>query len=144
MNWVFTPKSEEWRELSATSPACNKALVGMQPRCKHVPPSLFSSIKATLKPSWDERRAQAYPPLPPPRITTSNCDTKRLSLITAYYPGNLSLILPRNPSEPNSRAIVYLRERGACDEADSIRVTRDLSAIPVPPTGVYPCAVASL
>ena len=144
MNWVFTPKSEEWRELSATSPACNRALVGIQPRCKHVPPSLFSSIKATLKPSWDERRAQAYPPLPPPRITTSNCDTKCLSLITVNCRGNLSLILPRNLSEPNSLAVDYLRERGACDEADSIKVTRVLRAIPVPPTGVYPCGVASL
>ena len=56
---------------SAISPACNSALVGIQPLCKQVPPKTSRSIKATFKPSWDPRNAAAYPPLPAPSITRS-------------------------------------------------------------------------
>src|SRR5690242_17789954 len=43
----------------------------MQPRCRQVPPSLSFSIRTTDRPSCAARNAVAYPPLPPPRMTTS-------------------------------------------------------------------------
>src|SRR5690348_13819202 len=59
------------RAASASSAVCSSALVGTQPRCRQVPPSLSRSTRATLRPSWAARSAAAYPPLPPPRTTTS-------------------------------------------------------------------------
>ena len=44
---------------SATSAACSSALVGMQPRCRQVPPTLSSSMSATRMPSSAARSAQA-------------------------------------------------------------------------------------
>src|SRR3954468_6152597 len=64
---VLTPMFEPSRALSATSAACSSALVGMQPRCRHVPPSLSRSTRATDSPSSAARKAQADPPLPPAR-----------------------------------------------------------------------------
>ena len=68
---VLTPNFDASRLTSATSAACRSALVGMHPTCRHVPPSLPFSTRPTVKPSWAARSAAAYPPLPPPRTTTS-------------------------------------------------------------------------
>ena len=55
----LTPKTADSRTLSAISPACNKAFVGIQPLCKQVPPRTSRSIRATFKPSWEPRNAAA-------------------------------------------------------------------------------------
>src|SRR5690606_22514047 len=68
-----TPNCSDSRVESATSAACSSALVGMQPTCRQVPPSLSFSTRATSIPSWAARNAQAYPPDPAPSTTTSNC-----------------------------------------------------------------------
>ena len=47
------------RVWSATSAACRSALVGMQPRCRQVPPSLSFSMRATVSPSSAPRSAAA-------------------------------------------------------------------------------------
>ena len=44
---VLTPNCSPSRAVSATSAACSSALVGMQPRCRQVPPSLPFSTSAT-------------------------------------------------------------------------------------------------
>ena len=44
---------------SATSAACSRALVGMQPTCRQVPPRLPFSTRPTVSPSWAARSAQA-------------------------------------------------------------------------------------
>ncbi len=54
-----TPNCSLSRAASATSAACSSALVGMQPRCRQVPPSLSFSTRATLRPSSAARSAQA-------------------------------------------------------------------------------------
>ncbi len=56
---VLTPNCSLSRELSATSPACSSALVGMQPRCRQVPPTLSFSMRTTDLPSSAARRAAA-------------------------------------------------------------------------------------
>jgi hypothetical protein len=40
-----------------SSDDCSNALVGMQPRTRHVPPSRSFSTIAVLAPSWAARRA---------------------------------------------------------------------------------------
>ncbi len=50
-NVVLMPKDADSRAWSASSPACSRAFVGMQPRCRQVPPSLSFSISATFMPS---------------------------------------------------------------------------------------------
>ena len=68
---VLTPTDALSLAWSAISAACSSALVGMQPRCRQVPPTLSFSISATRLPSSAARSAQAYPPLPPPSTTMS-------------------------------------------------------------------------
>src|SRR5688572_20610997 len=53
--------------------ACSsRALVGMQPQMRQVPPSAFCrSTTATFFPSCDARMAATYPPVPAPITTTS-------------------------------------------------------------------------
>src|SRR5581483_6020046 len=68
---VRTPTFSPSRAPSAISAACNSAFVGMQPRCRQVPPTLSRSTMTTDIPSSAARNAQAYPPLPPPRMTMS-------------------------------------------------------------------------
>ena len=70
-NVALMPNFALSRAESATSAACSSALVGMQPRCRQVPPTLSFSIRATRLPSSAARNAQAYPPLPPPSTTMS-------------------------------------------------------------------------
>ncbi len=55
----FTPKRSPSRAVSATSAAWSSALVGMQPTCRQVPPSLCFSTRATRRPSSAARNAQA-------------------------------------------------------------------------------------
>src|SRR3954470_24889469 len=43
----------------------------MQPRWRHVPPSLSSSTRAVLRPSWAARNGAVYPPVPAPSTTRS-------------------------------------------------------------------------
>ncbi len=70
-NEASIPMCTAERAVSATSAAWSSAFVGIHPRCRHVPPSSFSSIRITERPSSAARIAAAYPPEPPPRITTS-------------------------------------------------------------------------
>ena len=58
-NVVRTPNFSLSREESATSAACSSALVGMQPRCRQVPPTLSFSIRATRLPNSAARSAHA-------------------------------------------------------------------------------------
>ena len=66
-----SPKSPAWRIRSASPADSSIALVGMQPRWRHVPPILSSSTRATRRPSWAPRKAAAYPPVPAPRTMRS-------------------------------------------------------------------------
>ena len=50
-NVALTPNCSDSRAESATSAACSSALVGMQPTCRQVPPSLPFSTRATDRPS---------------------------------------------------------------------------------------------
>ena len=68
---VLMPNRLPSQAESAASAAWRRALVGMQPLCRQVPPSLPFSTRATESPSSAALRAHAYPPLPPPRTTTS-------------------------------------------------------------------------
>ena len=56
---AFTPNVSESRAASAISAACSIAFVGMHPTCRHVPPTLFFSMRPTLMPSWLARSAAA-------------------------------------------------------------------------------------
>ena len=56
---ALTPNWALSRAASATSPACSSALVGMQPRCRQVPPTLSFSISTTDLPSSAARSAAA-------------------------------------------------------------------------------------
>ena len=56
---VWMPYLELSRASSASSAECRYALVGMHPQWRHVPPSLFFSTSATVKPSWTARSAAA-------------------------------------------------------------------------------------
>ena len=47
----FTPCSPAWLTVRKTSAACSSALAGMQPRCRQVPPTLFASTSATVRPA---------------------------------------------------------------------------------------------
>ena len=58
-NELFTPILSPSRAASATSAACSSALVGMQPECRQVPPSLSLSTSTTDIPSSAARSAQA-------------------------------------------------------------------------------------
>src|SRR5215472_7578198 len=70
-NRARTPNDSASFAWSAISAACSSALVGMQPRCRQVPPTLSFSMSATFLPSSAALSAHAYPPLPPPRMTMS-------------------------------------------------------------------------
>ena len=60
---------------------CSRALLGMQPRNRQVPPSLGSaSTIVTSNPSSAAKNAAAYPPGPPPNTTTGQCMTDTISL----------------------------------------------------------------
>jgi len=56
---VCTPNFAPSRAPSASSAACSSAFVGMQPRCRQVPPTLSFSMRATVRPSSLARNAAA-------------------------------------------------------------------------------------
>ena len=63
-----------WRMVSNVRVAVMSAFEGMQPRLRHVPPSVASrSTMTTLLPSCAALNAVAYPPGPAPMIAISNC-----------------------------------------------------------------------
>src|SRR3989441_8296064 len=63
--WISCASSEEWRN----------DFVGMQPRCRQVPPTFSFSMTATLSPNWAPRIAPTYPAEPPPMTATSNASS---------------------------------------------------------------------
>src|SRR4029077_18104613 len=63
--WIWWASSDEWRN----------DFVGMQPRCRQVPPTFSFSTTATLSPSWAPRMAPTYPAEPPPMTATSNASS---------------------------------------------------------------------
>src|SRR5699024_4836744 len=71
ISFASIPKSElafVWRYTSALR---NKALEGIHPLCKQVPPSFSASTMATCLPSCAALIAATYPPVPPPSTTKS-------------------------------------------------------------------------
>ncbi len=67
----FTPCAPACLTVRNTSAACSRALAGMQPRCRQVPPTFSFSTIATLSPADAAYSAAAYPPGPPPSTTRS-------------------------------------------------------------------------
>src|SRR6266550_8561013 len=63
--WIWWANSDEWRN----------DFVGMQPRCRQVPPTFSFSMTATLSPNWAPRIAPTYPAEPPPMTATSNASS---------------------------------------------------------------------
>src|SRR5688572_15557490 len=57
-----------------------RALVGMQPQFRQMPPGRSRSMQATLKPSCAPRMAATYPPGPAPTTTRSNFSAMAVSL----------------------------------------------------------------
>gem|GEM_PF-5740397 len=49
---MFTPQRAASRIVATTSALRHKALVGMQPRFRQVPPNLSRSTSATFMPWW--------------------------------------------------------------------------------------------
>src|SRR2546428_5051969 len=64
--WIWWASSDEWRN----------DFVGMQPRCRQVPPTFSFSMTATLSPNWAPRIAPTYPAEPPPMTATSNASSR--------------------------------------------------------------------
>src|ERR1700704_2193427 len=79
--WIWWASSDEWR----------KDFVGMQPRCRQVPPTFSFSMTATLSPSWAPRIAPTYPAEPPPMTATSNASSGIRHDCTHPLAGCLSL-----------------------------------------------------
>ena len=105
MPWkvVCTPNCSPSRAWSASSPACSSALVGMQPRCRQVPPTLSFSTMTTVRPSSAARNAHAYPPLPAPRMTRSAVWVSGTARLEGGRVGGVKL---RDGSEIAARAVV--------------------------------------
>jgi hypothetical protein len=57
--WTVIPTEPASLIASITSPACSRALVGMQPRWRHVPPTLSRSTMAIFRPRSAPRSAKA-------------------------------------------------------------------------------------
>ena len=73
------PNSDRWSRLWRNSAARNKALVGMQPQFRQMPPRCSFSTTQADRPSCAARMAATYPPGPPPTTTTSNTDFSAMS-----------------------------------------------------------------
>ena len=67
---TFIPKFLASFTVLKTSLEASKALVGIQPTFRHVPPNLFFSITVTSAPSIAAFKAATYPPGPPPITAT--------------------------------------------------------------------------
>src|SRR5436305_5236631 len=72
---VFRPSAPALRIWWASSDEWRNDFVGMQPRCRQVPPTFSFSMTATLSPSWAPRIAPTYPAEPPPMTATSNASS---------------------------------------------------------------------
>src|SRR5438128_2425297 len=72
---VFRPSAPALRIWWASSDEWRNDFVGMQPRCRQVPPTFSFSMTATLSPSWAPRMAPTYPAEPPPMTATSNASS---------------------------------------------------------------------
>src|SRR5437016_5261764 len=88
---VFRPSAPALRIWWASSEECRNDLVGMQPRCRQVPPTFSFSMTATLSPSWAPRIAPTYPAEPPPMTATSNASSGIRHDCTHPSAGGLSL-----------------------------------------------------
>ncbi|CAB4640978.1 unannotated protein [freshwater metagenome] len=77
------------RRIDAVS---RSSLAGMQPTLRQVPPMRFFSIRAMLSPADAPYSAAAYPPGPPPMMTTSKFSVIRTTSIATT--GSLSLPAP--------------------------------------------------
>ena len=119
------PKSPAWRMRSATAADSSIALVGMQPRCRHVPPILSSSTRATRRPSWAPRNAAAYPPVPAPRTMRSKSfeDPTAIGQVLRWCHGRESgpwAAVPREGFWHRTRCYTG-RRAGASTSQDSIK-----------------------
>src|SRR2546429_5408771 len=72
---VFRPSAPALRIWWASSDEWRNDFVGMQPRCRQVPPTFSFSMTATLSPNWAPRIAPTYPAEPPPMTATSNASS---------------------------------------------------------------------
>src|SRR5438132_8404363 len=72
---VFRPSAPALWIWWASSDECRNDFVGMQPRCRQVPPTFSFSMTATLSPNWAPRIAPTYPAEPPPMTATSNASS---------------------------------------------------------------------
>ncbi len=77
---IVIPNSSNVRRFCQTSAFLSKALVGIQPQFRHIPPSSAFSTNATFIPSWAARIAATYPPGPDPMTIKS-----KLSMVIPYY-----------------------------------------------------------
>ena len=81
------PKSLAWSIKCLTSAERNKALVGMHPQLRQIPPKFSRSTTAAFSPNWLARIAATYPPGPPPITTRSkSCSAMDLSFLDAIRP----------------------------------------------------------
>src|SRR5256884_9421024 len=88
---VFRPSAPALWIWWASSDECRNDFVGMQPRCRQVPPTFSFSMTATLSPSWAPRIAPTYPAEPPPMTATSNASSGIRHDCTHPLAGCLSL-----------------------------------------------------
>src|SRR5438874_548285 len=72
---AFRPSAPALWIWWASSDECRNDFVGMQPRCRQVPPTFSFSTTATLSPNWAPRMAPTYPAEPPPMTATSNASS---------------------------------------------------------------------
>src|SRR5216684_948 len=69
---IVRPQAFAFRAIFSACACSSRALVGMHPQSRHVPPSAFCfSTTATLRPSCAARMAATYPPVPAPITMTS-------------------------------------------------------------------------
>src|SRR5436305_10339009 len=74
------PSCSELRSSCSRSAEESRALEGMHPTFRQVPPRCSFSISATEAPSWAARIAATYPPGPPPITTMSKLSGMGLPL----------------------------------------------------------------
>src|SRR6476661_7142541 len=101
---------------SNTCADLSRALVGMQPQLRQMPPSDSRSITATFSPSCEARMAATYPPGPLPTTTKSNCNAIKRTVRKrgkngggGYHPG-----LGRKDSRSPALRVIAARILG-CD-----------------------------
>src|SRR5437899_4379394 len=88
---VFRPSAPALRIWWASSDEWRNDFVGMQPRCRQVPPTFSFSMTATLSPNWAPRIAPTYPAEPPPMTATSNASSGIQNDCSDHHSCRLSL-----------------------------------------------------